>query len=261
MPGVDDEPQSQQSQQDETVQVEEQTIEERLDTIINNLLGRFSVNDGIQISNQWRKTLKNRDAIDLDTLTYAETDVKSFTTFLLNIGALDINFSQDSVFIEVGSGLGKIVIASAVIRMFRKVIGIEIVGSLYRKSMELSAIFSKNFRNPLEQCDIEFMNADGTYIDWSYANLVYIDATSFDHEMMARIDDTAQKMLISSVIMIMNNRLFHEQYFELVKIVAMEQSYGVGQLFVYRKMLKGDPPHVVAEIKLKQVLSRNYSLS
>ncbi|RYH30946.1 hypothetical protein EON65_03815 [archaeon] len=260
MPGQEDETQSHQSQHEESVQVEEQTIEDRLDTVINNLLSRFTLGDGIKISNQWRKTLKNRDSIDLDTLTYAETDVKAFTTFLLNIGTLDINFSQDSVFVEVGSGLGKIVIASAVIRMFRKVIGIEIVGPLYRKAMELSTVFSKNFRNPLEQCDIEFVNADGTYVDWSYANLVYIDATSFDQDMMVRVDVTAQKMLISSVIMIMNNRLLREQYFELVKVVEIKQSYGTSQLFVYRKMLKGDPPHVIAEQKLKQVLAKTYSL-
>lgn len=231
---------------------------ERLQLIDAQLFSKYTVQDGILISRSWRALLK--EDVDLDTFTYSEVDLMAFAALMQNLREYDISFDDTATFVDVGSGLGKLIIASTVLGMFKKSIGIEIVGSLHRKAVEVLATFSRNFRNPLDQGEMEFINGDGTYVDWAYASLIFVHATNFDVHMMQRITSTAQRMLLDAVIMIVNNRLLEEHNFELVRIVDLKVSYGTAQVFIYRKMLRGGSVKDMASARLKQVLRKTYDV-
>lgn len=187
-------------------QVEDRTPQERLLLLEEQLLHRYTVQDGIQWSRTERAQLKLGRPADADTLVYSEVLLPSFVELIHSLKEHDISFPDNAVFVDVGSGLGKLLIAVSMLKQFKRAIGIELLSSLHRKAVELQALFAKNFRNPLDQCEVELMHGDGTYVNWSYANLVLIHATNFDGDMMKRITDIAQKMLLDSVLMVINNR-------------------------------------------------------
>lgn len=192
------------SEQEKDHNVADQTIEERLQTIQNSLFRHYSIEEGIALSHNWR--LHQKSLLDADTFVYGEVDLRSFVSLMSNLREYEISVGENATFIDIGSGFGKLIIVATMLKLFKKAVGIEIVGSLHRRAVEMQALFIKNYRNPLDQCEMEFFNGDGTYVDWSYAPFVFVHATTFDSSMMKRITATAQKMLVDAILMIVNNR-------------------------------------------------------
>eukprot|EP01039_Chlorochromonas_danica_P008188 gene8190-9033_t len=238
--------------------IEDQSPEERLEVINGQLFHRCSLRETIQLSQRWRAMIK--EEIDHDSMVYSEVYLPSFARLILSLRDYGISFDDKAVFIDVGSGIGKLVIAASIFNMFSKCVGIEIVGSLHRKALEFQTVFGKNFRSPLDRCETAFLNGDGTYLDWSYASLIFIHATNFGFDMMKRITNISQRMPVESVLMLVNNRLLDEKCFELARIVTIETTYGSGQVFIYRKMLRGGLPKDLARARLEAVLKKTYDL-
>jgi hypothetical protein len=176
---------------------------------------------------------------------------------IANLKHFDIGFNESSVFVDIGCGIGKNVLLIGVMNVFKRSIGIEINDSLYRKGLELMKAFNQQLRSPVDQTEMELIRGDATYIDWSYASLVYIQATCFDDSMLERISSISNKLFPSSIVIMIGRKLVDEQYFDLIGITKVQYITGELPVFIYRKSSKAPSNHPESlHMKLLEVLSR-----
>jgi len=105
---------------------------------------------------------------------------------------------------------------------------------------------------------MDFIRGDGTYINWDYGHLVYIQCSCFTDEMLERISKIANNLLPGSVIMTVARKLFDETYFDLVGITKVEYIHGIMPVYIYRKSSKSPSNHPDSiHIRLTEVLTRD----
>ena len=92
--------------------------------------------DGYSISHEARRSLGIGDQNDL---LYGELPLDTWKEIVQKA-----NPKNDGVFLDVGSGTGRIVISSFLLFDFKKNIGVELLEGLYIKSQELRAVFDKD---------------------------------------------------------------------------------------------------------------------
>lgn len=163
--------------------------------------------------NYYKETLKaNKDFVDANdrsamaTLQYAEVNAKSFLLLIQNLKDFDIGFTEDSVFVDVGCGPGKTLLVLAILNVFKRAVGVDINPIMIRNATEVIKKYNRSWRSPVDLTEMEVVCGDGTFYDWSFAQLVYIQATCFSDDMMQRVTDVADKLKPGSILIIVNNR-------------------------------------------------------
>jgi hypothetical protein len=225
----------------------------RLDQIENTLLIDFPIADSVALS----KKLRNLVPEPNNSLSYTEVVSKSFLELITSLKNFDIGFNETSVFYDIGSGIGKNVLLIGIMNTFKRSIGIEINDGLYRKSLDLIKQFNKTLRSPVDQTDLELLRGDGTFIDWSLGDLVYIQAVCFDDEMMERINKIANKLLPGSVVLLIARKLPDESHFDLTGITKVQYIHGEMPAYIYRKSSKAPSNHPESlHRKLLEILER-----
>jgi len=93
------------------------------------------------------------------------------------------------VFYDFGSGTGKAVILAALLYDFSKAVGIEILGDLYEASQEVLGKFE-----PKTNQKVEFIKADYRDVDFSDADIIFINATMMQYEFTDWFFDKLEKL-------------------------------------------------------------------
>lgn len=140
------------------------------------------------------------------TLQYAEVDAESLLSLIQNLKDFDIGFTEDAVFIDVGCGPGKTLVVMAIMNVFQRAIGVDINPNMIKLANEVVKKYNRSWRSPVDVTEMELKTGDGTFYDWSFAQLVYIQATCFSEEMMQRITNMADRMKPGSILIMVNNR-------------------------------------------------------
>ncbi len=233
-------------------------IDENVLERVNKLDAELFPNFPIQVSIAYSNRLRSLTPEPTVTLCYTEVLTKSFLELIASLKNFDIGFNESSVFIDIGSGIGKTILLIALLNTFKRAIGIEINDLLYRKGLELIKNFNKKYRSPIDQTEMDFIRGDGTYINWDYGHLVYIQCSCFTDEMLERISKIANNLLPGSVIMTVARKLFDETYFDLVGITKVEYIHGIMPVYIYRKSSKSPSNHPDSiHIRLTEVLTRD----
>jgi hypothetical protein len=225
----------------------------RLSQIESNVLSDFPVSVSVAISRKLRQTVPEPNV----SLSYTEINSKSFLELVTGLKNFDIGFNETSVFVDVGSGIAKTVLLIGIMNNFKRSIGIEINDGLYKKGLELIKSFNSSLRSPIDQTEMELIRGDGTFIDWSFANLVYIQAVCFDDGMVERLNRTANKLLPGSVLIIVARKLLDESHFDLIGITKVLYIHGEMPAYIYRKSSKAPSNHPDSlHAKLLEILNR-----
>lgn len=140
------------------------------------------------------------------SLSYGELDYVSFGNLICSLTKQGIDLGNMSSFIDLGSGAGKTVICAALLGIFEKCTGIEIVAELHKTSTLMLKQFYRHNQNNAEVVAIEFIAGDAAFIDWSNTDMVFAHATCFDEVNMKRIADTACKMKEGSIFITISNK-------------------------------------------------------
>lgn len=251
----------------------------RLETIQESIFTEFWSGQASSTSQSYSASLDEKVR---STVLYSEVDSLAFLSLIENLKDFDIGFPEDAIFVDLGAGPGKTLIMIGLLNVFKRAIGIEIVEPLYRQALDTIKAFTKNYRTPVDLTDMEVLCGDGTFYDWSFASLVYMQATCFNEEMMDRITFLAGKLKPGSVLIIINNRFFFslhnvfkrvwtcqviacfrllkEANFDLVGILSVKYSFGNATAFVYRKSGIGDYQDAVRiKENLDSILQLRYS--
>lgn len=170
--------------------LEEQTMNQKL-AIFNDLVGSFSLESGEELSLKERECLAGIPDI---TLTYGEIDFVSiceiFYTINNRYGGL-----PSGIFYDLGSGMGKAVVAAAMCGQFTVCRGIEILNTLYSISEQVKQKYNRDMPDIIRNnkhlftkfVDIELSRGNMFDFNWSDASIVFANSTCFGTDMMRRI--------------------------------------------------------------------------
>lgn len=163
---------------------------------------KLPASEGNRISTVARKERKYESTV----LSYGEIKFESFGSLLCNLSKYGVNISGLYNFVDIGSGTGKAVICAALMGVFEKCTGIEIIAELHKTSIQMLKGYYRHCQTSNEVIAVDFILGDATFIDWSKTDLVFAHATCFDDPTMERLSKTASKMKSGSIIILLSNR-------------------------------------------------------
>lgn len=199
------------------------------------------------------------------TLSYGEILYESFGSFLLHLIDLNIDISTLYHFVDIGSGSGKGIFCAALLGVFEKCTGIEILPDLYKISIQALNKYNKamnvnaNNNEDRNQLEINFIHGDATYINiWKNADIIFLHGTCFDNLMMSRIFSIASYLKEKSLFISISNKLpITQNLFDLIGIKSLEVTWGIATVYIYiRNDIKLSKVLLDPKLKLTEVLTR-----
>lgn len=187
-----------------------------------------------------------RDKLGLhskQSLIYGEISFHAFVKVLSKIP-----LEKNAKFFDLGSGTGKAVIAARLLFDFETVQGIEIIGSLHEVAVKIHSKFEnqseiQRLRLPLRQNVYQHI---GDFLcedyDWfSDTDVVFINSTCFDEDLMIRITEIAENMPPGSFVITFTKPLISDQ-FEIKEKCRYDMSWGMATVFIHRKLKHNGTP-------------------
>lgn len=197
------------------------------EVIFNNLYANV---DGFQLS---RRARAENDAMEY---VYGEIDFESFIALLSLCKP-----HSDSIFYDLGSGIGKAVLACAMVFKVRKSYGIELFEQLHQcantQHLRLAAIPEYTAKST----SISFQQGDFRTISLSDANIVFINASAFFGQFWI---DTSRHLeqLQPGAMVISTSKALASTAFETQHITVVTMSWGVVNVYIQQRL----PVHIVA---------------
>lgn len=129
----------------------------------------FAEVDGFEISLNARSKL----SYYYSGLVYGEVTYEGFGAMLRHV-----NHANSKSFFDLGSGTGKAVILASLLGNFSELVGVEIIPDLHAASEKVL----KSYR-PGKPQNVKFIQADFQDVDFSHADVIYVNATCFEYEL------------------------------------------------------------------------------
>lgn len=173
-----------------------------------------------------RKRLK----IEEDAFTYGEIEFLSF--FLI----LDIvKPKSHEVFYDLGSGSGKAVFATACYGEISKCYGIELLPKLYQlaKNKIIKAKAHHFLRDKSSR--ISFLNKNFLDMDFTDADIVFINATCLSHPSWEKIQEKLLKLKSGSRIIVTTKKILNNHFAVIYQGMTL-MSWGVNSINIYQKV-------------------------
>ena len=154
---------------------------------------------------------------------------------------------RDGNFYDLGSGLGKAVIAMSLLHHFKKLIGIEFLENLFKLSLGVKQNYDKsigdkfdnykqlfNFESPNQ---IEFLQGDFLKHTWEDTSIIFANSTCFTLNMMNNIANKANKECKPGTIIItFTKRLTNlSADWELRDGFRRLMTWGIATIYIHRR--------------------------
>lgn len=189
--------------------------------------------DGYSLSRQ------GKDRIGEDAskhIIYGELDFKALEK-LYESKRLADKIAKSNTFYDLGSGCGKIIIASDILLLnLQKFVGIELLGELHETSETVKKRFLEIDREKAEK--IEFINDDFFNVNLAEADIIFMHFPMKNAEdLYLKLEDKLAKELKSgSVIISAIRMLADEKHFAIFDRFKAKCSYGKTSLYCYYKI-------------------------
>lgn len=197
----------------------------------------FRAIDGYQLSRQARAS---HDAIEY---TYGEID---FTAFIALITLT--NPTSNTVFYDLGSGIGTAIFAYSLVFPFRACYGIERLPLLHLTAKQQLENLEKYPAYANKCAKIHFINDDFLQVKLTHATLIFINATAYFGEIWQAINQHLNHVQIGTLVITTSKKITSKQ-FRLIKTTTVLMSWGPVITFIHEK--------IHDEIKSKPIPSVN----
>src|SRR3990167_198689 len=184
-------------------------------------------NSLVQDANGFAISKAARKDIDAPEYTYGEITFTSFIALLSQV-----NPNKNTVFYDLGSGVGKANIACAMIFDIKKNIGIEIFKELQSASLRLKKRLLSHPKYSNSAKKISFINGNYLNYDFSDANLIFINATGLFGGTWVALNKKLDE-LTEEVILITTTKCLIYKKFYIKKETRLEMSWGVVNAFIH----------------------------
>jgi len=189
-----------------------------------------SCNDGKRIS----KSERARKGLNKSALVYGEVDFHTLGEVLWGPHCIGAVPATGAVFVDLGSGTGRGVLAAAELMPFSRCIGVEILEGLHASALSVAAHYEKTVRSnysaangdPRAATRIELICGSFTDLDWAAAaDVVFCNSTCFDDALMDEIALQGQG-LREGALVISLTRSLESPYFKLLSSEQYKMSWG-----------------------------------
>ena len=179
--------------------------------------------DGFMLSRQARK---KQDAIEY---IYGEIEFLPFIA-LLSLTQPDC----ETVFYDLGSGIGKAVLACAMVFPVHESVGVELLSELYLGACNQSQQLKKIPNYSEKAKKIKLIQGNFLEVDLKDATLIFINSTtimgSLWENLCVRLDDLPQLKTV-----ITTSKALQSNYFLVVKRTKVQMSWGVVEAYIHTK--------------------------
>ncbi len=155
----------------------------------------------------------------------------------------------DNAFYDLGSGIGRGLIAAAFLFPFKKVVGIEYLEKLHYIGLEIKNKYDNKFEEIFKQYEdlfpnysnfpkLELINGDFLLSNWKDASCIFANSTCFSTELMNSLTKKADEELQPGTFFItFTKRLPHlsNDKWEVREGFRRLMSWGIATVYVHRK--------------------------
>jgi hypothetical protein len=157
------------------------------------------------------------------------------------------SFIDDGVFYDLGSGMGKPVIAMSLMHKFKKLLGIEYLENLMKLSLvskshydkSINDIFAKNkgLFNFAQPNIIEFIQGDFLKQNWANATIIFANSTCFSLDLINNIAKKANKECKTGTIIITFTKKLNNlnNDWELRDGFRRLMTWGIATIYIHRR--------------------------
>lgn len=181
--------------------------------------------------NGWKISQKNIDkqASFSRAMKYDEASTESF------LHALELTKpTQNDIFLDLGSGLGKKVIAAALQHQVKKCVGIELLEDLYTASNE---VLQRVKDNRINISNSEFILGNYYDLDFSYASIIHISIspTMIDFQLDGILGEKLKQLKKGTRLIISDIPIGYSEFY-LIKRVDYDFPSRKDNAFIYEKI-------------------------
>jgi Histone methylation protein DOT1 len=179
----------------------------------------FAHIDGFIISKLARKQQ------DAPEYLYGEIEFVSFTA-LLSL----TNPNTESIFYDLGSGIGKAVIACALNFPVKMACGIEILAPMHSAALTAERILALECKSPP---NIKFLNTDFLTHPLTDASIIFINATAFIGELWDKLNNKLDQELQENCYVLSTTKHLKFKRAKFIKHTNVLMSWGIASVNIY----------------------------
>ena len=192
--------------------------------------------------------------LDKNNFIYGETTFRTIS-YLLEYLTNTLKIDSNGFFYDLGSGIGRGILAATLCYSFKKYIGIEYLEQIYKDSIEIKNEYIKqlpkfikdmkeqnifpnyNFDNNNNLPNILFINNDFLNENLSEGSLIFTNSTCFTQELLDKIAEKVNKEVKIGCIVVTTTRplKLDKEKWDILKGVKRMMSWGVASIFVHKK--------------------------
>jgi hypothetical protein len=231
----------------EEIEVQEPDVSEleRLEKELDNLEDVYEhlfEDVPVHVAKMASKKEREDQGLSLPSLTYGEILFRPFVSMLRELYALNLNKEERlHKFVDIGSGCGKAVFAAALGMQVDNCVGIEILEGLAEMSKGVLGHWDDNVKSKApehtQSTTFEFIHGDALEIPWQDADVVFINSTCFDEELLDKFSQQCSQMRKGTFV-ITTTRQLTNKYFQMAKEVMLEQAWGSATCYLHVKYLE-----------------------
>ncbi|GLD96068.1 hypothetical protein PINS_up004746 [Pythium insidiosum] len=140
---------------------------------------------------------------------------------------------EHAIFYDLGSGLGKAVIAASLLHPFDQAIGIEALPPLAACADKRLASLRRQ-HGAATLTDVEFICGDLLTHKWSDGHVIFCHGTCFNDREWSQISLAAEQ-LPQGAFFLSTSHVLQSALFEVVKSIPFRMSWGTATLYVHRR--------------------------
>lgn len=189
---------------------------------------------GRNVSRREREETFQTDA----SLRYGELGFKAVASILKKLRE-DFELRQDGVCLDLGSGMGKAVIAAALAHKFRKSVGVETLEGLHVLSLELASRYEGEVE--LEMVRGDLLKADDLCKE---ADVIFVHGACFTDKLWVRVAQLLAACVTQMCFVVTVSLQLPAADFDQLDAVVETLDGGLdGLLFVYRRKRRSSPSY------------------
>ena len=168
---------------------------DRKEAVFQSITSKWTAEAGKKLSLAER----NEAGYKATPLVYGEVDFRSLGEVFNLVNSKHFPLPSHGVFYDLGAGTGKGVIAAALLHNFARCKGIELLTGLHSASLDLKAEYERHFSQEGGMPAVDFIQGDFFEVDWSDVDLLFVNATCFNPEMMRRIGELVPRQGVAAI--------------------------------------------------------------
>lgn len=146
----------------------------------------------------------------------------------------ELAFTQQDIFYDLGSGIGKVVLHVYLQTSVKEAYGIELLPGLHERATLAAQQVEHDFQNYVPGKKLEFLLGDFLEIDFQKATIVFINSICFGQDLLLKLGHIINYAPgIHTVITL--RPIDNLQKVSFKKTIHLESSWGSGLCYIYQK--------------------------